>query len=76
MPLVPDKNMAGTEGLFFDLSGSDGFQRKTFSFDGQPPFAVSERRFLEEGPGAQHAVLNNPQIKMSSAGFMSMNDEF
>jgi hypothetical protein len=67
--------MAGTEGLFLDASGSDGFQRKNFSFDSQTPFAVSGWQFFEERPGAQFIILNNPQIKMSSAGFVAMNNE-
>jgi hypothetical protein len=74
-PLVPDKNIAGTEGLFLDISRSDSFQRKNFSFDRQAPFAISEWRFLEERPGTQLVILNNSQVKMCSAGFVSMNNE-
>jgi hypothetical protein len=66
--------MARPEGLFLDISSSSGCQGKNFSFDSQTPFAVSEWRFFEQRPGAQFVLLNNSQIKMSSTGFVSMNN--
>lgn len=74
--VVPCPDSAQTEGFLLESLTVDRIDREAFSFDRQSLLSSVSRRFSEQRPRAQDAVLYNSEIEVRSACFVPVHYKF